>query len=234
MKQFINYAHRGASEYAPENTLLSFNLGIFMEANGIETDVQITKDGIPVLFHDDTLSRVTGEEGSVQDYTFEELQAFFVKKNGYVDKILKFEDFLRIFSFRDLTFAIELKQSGTAEAVAELIKKYGVDEKVVITSFKYDEIVSMRKVAPHLKTGYLAFTVDDELLRTMKEDGIGEICPEAKTLTEESVCEWHSKGFNVRAWGVTDENLMKHAYDCGVDGMTVNFPDLLTKYIKSK
>ena len=111
---FINYAHRGASEYAPENTFLAFNVGIFMGANGIETDVQVTKDGIAVLFHDDTLDRVTGQSGSIYDYTFEELQNFFVVKNEYRDKIVKFDDFLKYFHFRDITFAIELKHIGNS------------------------------------------------------------------------------------------------------------------------
>ena len=52
----INYAHRGASEYAPENTLSSFYLGLLQGANGIETDIQRTKDGVLVLFHDDTFT----------------------------------------------------------------------------------------------------------------------------------------------------------------------------------
>ena len=72
---FVNYAHRGASEYLPENTMLAFYTGIYMGANGIETDVQRCKDGTLVLFHDDTLLRVTGEAGSVEDYTFPELQS---------------------------------------------------------------------------------------------------------------------------------------------------------------
>ena len=71
---FVNYAHRGASEYAPENTLLSFYTGVYMGANGIETDVQMTRDGVLVLFHDDTILRLTGAEGSVADYTLEELR----------------------------------------------------------------------------------------------------------------------------------------------------------------
>ena len=58
-KSFINYAHRGASEYLPENTLLSFYTGVFMQANGIETDVRRTKDGVLVLFHDNTRPHVT-------------------------------------------------------------------------------------------------------------------------------------------------------------------------------
>lgn len=59
----INYAHRGASEYAPENTLSSFYLGLLQGANGIETDVQRTKDGVLVLFHDPTIDRVTNGNG---------------------------------------------------------------------------------------------------------------------------------------------------------------------------
>ena len=83
MDSFINYAHRGASEYLPENTMFAFYTGIYMGANGIETDIQRTKDGILVLFHDDTLTRVTGESGSIGDYTLAELQNFSVRKNGF-------------------------------------------------------------------------------------------------------------------------------------------------------
>ena len=69
----INYAHRGASEYAPENTLSSFYLGLMQGANGIETDVQRTKDGVLVLFHDNTLDRVSNVSGNLSEYTYEEL-----------------------------------------------------------------------------------------------------------------------------------------------------------------
>jgi len=70
---FINFAHRGASSYAPENTMSAFYLGLRMGANGIETDIQRTGDGILVLFHDDTLDRVTGQSGKIADYTYEQL-----------------------------------------------------------------------------------------------------------------------------------------------------------------
>lgn len=233
-KKCINYAHRGASEYAPENTLLSFNLGVFMGAGGIETDVQITKDGVPVLFHDDTLARVTGEKGCIGDYTFNELQTFRVKNNGRTDRILRLEDLLRFFGWRELTFAIELKQRGTAAVTAELVSRYGLEKKVVITSFQYEEILDMRACAPELKTGYLTSHVDDALLERMKTDGIGELCPRANLITPEAVERWHGLGFNVRAWGVANEEWMKNAVDCGCDGMTVNFPDKLTAYLKRK
>jgi glycerophosphoryl diester phosphodiesterase len=145
---FVNYAHRGASEYLPENTMLAFYTGIYMGANGIETDVQRTKDGTLVLFHDDTLMRVTGQSGSVGDYTFEELQAFDVSKNGFTDKITAFEDFLKHFSHRDITFAIELKGAGVEKDTADLLRKYGLQKKAVVTSFAFEYLRTFRQYAP--------------------------------------------------------------------------------------
>lgn len=228
---FINYAHRGASEYAPENTFLSFYTGVYMGANGIETDVHVTKDGVAVLFHDDTLDRVTGENGKVEEKTYEELQALFVTKNEFSDKIVKFEDFLDRFSFRDMTFAIELKQKGIAKQVADIIRKYKIADKVVITSFDFESLCDMSEYAPELRLGYLTGEGTDEILERMKKYNISEICPIARAVTEESVRKWHSEGFNVRAWGVSDEEVMKNIYDAGADGMTVNFPDKLAEYI---
>ena len=233
-KMFINYAHRGASHYAPENTMMSFYLGMQMGANGIETDVHRTKDGVIVLFHDDTLERMTGETGSICDYTWQQLQEMNVKKGELSDKIPSFRDFLQHFGFRDITFAIELKQKGISRETIELIYQYDSAHKTVVTSFHYEEILAVRQFAPELKTGYLTSEVTEELLADMQKRGITEICPVADILTAEKVDAWHKLGFGVRAWGVKNESLMKHAYDCGVDGMTVNFPDKLGCYIKEK
>lgn len=233
--EFVNYAHRGASEYAPENTMLSFQLGIFMGANGIETDVHITKDGVPVLFHDDSLMRVTGQEGKIEDYTYDEIREFRVSAKGeHTDRILKLEDFLEHIGYRDMMFAIELKARGTAGPTADLIRAYHLEQKVVITSFYYDELCAMREYAPELKTGYLTVKIPDELLADMRERGIDEICPMGANVTPELVEKWHHMGFNVRAWGISDENIMKAVYDAGVDGMTVNFPDKLQAYINDE
>jgi len=230
---FINYAHRGASEYTPENTLLSFYTGVYMGANGIETDVQRTKDGILVLFHDDTLARVTGESGSVINHTFEELSRFLVRNGSLTDRIPTFEDFLRHFAFRDLAFAIELKQDGTEQDVADLIDRYQIAGKTTVTSFSLERIKAMRVCAPHLRTGYLTRDISDELLSELKALGVNEVCPHAAELTAEKAAKWHAAGFGVRAWGVKNEDLMRHAYVCGADGMTVNFPDKLQDLLQS-
>ena len=234
MVSMINYAHRGASEYLPENTMLAFYAGIYMGANGIETDIQRTKEGVLVLFHDDTLLRVTGEAGCVQDYTFAQLQQFHVKKNGFTDKIVAFEDFLAHFAFRDITFAIELKGEGVEEDTARLLRKYHLEKKAVVTSFRLDYLKKFRSFAPEFEIGYLTESTDDAVFEALKDLGAEEYCPEAHLMTPELVAKWHTMGFRVRAWGVYDPNLMRHACACGTDGMTVNFPDLLTAHLQEK
>lgn len=230
----INYAHRGASEYTPENTLLAFYTGMYMGANGIETDVQMTKDGVLVLFHDDTITRLTGENGSVQDYTLEELKQFTFEKDGRVDKIAVFEEFLQQFGWRDISFAIEIKQAGIESQIADMIRKYHIGHKVVVTSFMIECIREIRNYAPELRIGLLTKVVTDDILEELKAMKAEQLCPRATDITPETVEKWHQDGFEVRAWGVKTEELMRKVYDAKADGMTVNFPDKLVEYIRLK
>lgn len=231
---FVNYAHRGASEYTPENTLLAFYTGVYMGANGIETDVQMTKDGVLVLFHDDTILRLTGAPGSVRDYTLEQLRQFTFENKGLTDKIVVFEDFLQQFGWRDLTFAIEIKQAGIEDKTVDMIRKYGIQSKTIVTSFMLDSVRATKQYAPEQKVGFLTREINDEMLQQLKDMGAEQFCPEAPDVTAETVARWHAQGFEVRAWGVKDEILMRQVYDAGAEGMTVNFPDKLTKYIAEK
>lgn len=236
-RKFVNFAHRGASEYMAENTMSSFCMGLTMGANGIETDVQITKDGVLVLFHDDTMARVTAMEGEVKDYTYEELCKMRVRnsKTGAEDIIIRFEDFLRYFGWRDLTFAIEIKKRGYEKEVLEMMDRFHVREKSVITSFDFYCIEKVKELRPDYKVGYLIKRFDEEKNEMLKRIGGEQVCPQAKYLTKETVAECRALGYeSVRAWGITNPELMKHACECGVDGMTVNFPDLLTEYLNEQ
>lgn len=185
-----------------------------------------------MLFHDDMLERVTGEPGAIADYTYEKLRDFFVRKDEFYDKIIKLEDFLAQSYFRDMTFAIELKSPNAETLVADLVAKYQMEKKVVVTSFHIDYIRKIKEYAPQLRVGLLTGEVTDDIIEELKRIRADELCPEAKILSPEKVNQWHREGFRVRAWGVYDETLMKKAYDSQVDGVTVNFPDILTAYIK--
>ena len=233
----INYAHRGASEYAPENTLSSFFLGLMQGANGIETDVQRTKDGHLVLFHDDTVDRVTDGKGKLADYTLEELKNLKVYGNnttGFYDRVVTFREFLEKFACYDITFAIELKGPGVEEDSLNLIKEFGILNKTVFTSFQFDYIAKIKELDKTARVGWLTTDVDDSATEKLLSIGGEEMCPMAEKVNPELMKKWRDAGLGVRAWGVTSVALMKKMCEMEVDGMTVNFPDRLFQYMNTK
>lgn len=232
----INYAHRGASEYAPENTLSSFYLGLLQGANGIETDVQLTKDGVLVLFHDDTLERVTDAGGVIADYTYEQLRQIKVYGNsvtGFYDRIITLDTFLETFSGYDIRFAIELKKPGTEKGVIEAVRRYGIGDQTTVTSFDYELLKNVKEMAPDIRIGWLVKGDGTAQLLKLLEIGGEEMAPRAADMTPESVKALRDAGVGVRAWGISSQDLMKKMCRLEVDGMTVNFPDRLAGYLNS-
>ena len=224
----INYAHRGASEYAPENTMASFYLGLMQGANGIETDVRRSRDGVLVLFHDDRLDWVTDTSGTVSDYTWEELQRVKVFGNsttGFYGRIPTLEAFLQAFSLYDISFAIELKEENLEAGVLELAKRYQICHKMTVTSFQFDYLKKVKALDKTVRTGWLIGNpTDEDIHKLLAIDG-EEMAPKAENVTPELMEKLRKAGLGVRAWGVVNKDLMKKMCKVGVDGMTVNFPD---------
>ena len=230
----INYAHRGASEYAPENTLSSFYLGLLQGANGIETDIQKTKDGVLVLFHDEMLDRVSNASGKLCDYTLDELKNIKIYGNatcGFYDRIVTLRQFLETFSQYDIQFALELKGPDVEAESLAMVKKFGVMDKVTFTSFRFDYIEKIKKLDATARVGWLTVEAGDEAVEKLCSIGGEEMAPMAEKVTPELMEKWRKAGLGVRAWGVTSVQLMKKMADFGVDGMTVNFPDRLQEYL---
>lgn len=134
MGKFINYAHRGASAYAPENTMISFKKGIELGANGIELDLQKTKDNKIVIFHDGFIDKKSNGKGKIEDYTYSELYKldfgswFDEKYKG--EHIVLFEDFAKEYFNKGLTLAIELKVEEIESEVLEIINKYEKNDDI--------------------------------------------------------------------------------------------------------
>lgn len=153
----VLYAHRGlhnnASD-APENSMAAFQKAV--EAGfGIELDVQLTKDKIPVVFHDFTLRRVCGVDGKVADYTFEELQQFSLC--GSAQKIPKFEDFLKLVDGR-VPLIIEYKIPGGLTEVCPIADRLLTDYKGLycIESFNPLGVLWYRRNRKEIMRGQLA------------------------------------------------------------------------------
>lgn len=229
----INYAHRGASEFYPENTLYSFYMGLEMKADGIETDIQRTKDGVLVLFHDDSLKRILGIEGRICDYSYDDLLrmdfGIFKGKRFANEKIVTLEEFLKHFGAKDVQLALEIKQYGIEKEVLAMINRYGVRDKTIVTSFHWDSIADFRALDSEIRLGYLARQVDDELLEKLLRHRIQQLCPKAADFTEKMNQKARALGLSVRFWGVSSEELMLKGIRMGVDGMTMNNPAALCK-----
>lgn len=229
----INYAHRGASEYYPENTMRSFYAGLEMRADGIETDIQRTKDGVLVLHHDDTLKRLVGIDRPVCDFTYAELLKMdfgvFKGERFAGERIVTLDTFLTHFSTMPLTLALEIKQVGVEADVLACIEKHGCRDKVIITSFKWESIAEVRRLDPEIRIGFLTGEITAEKLDLLAQHGMQQICPKIANVTAESMAMARERGFSVRFWGVSNVDWMQKALCFESDGMTVNFPDKLTE-----
>jgi len=229
----VNYAHRGCSEFFPENTLFSFYMGLDTGADGIETDVQGTSDGVLVLFHDDDMSRIIGSPTRICDHTYAQLlQMDFGSYKGprfKGERIVRLDEFLLHFGAKDLTFALEVKQIGVEKALLDMIGRYGVRDKVIITSFYWQSILSLRKLDDSIRLGYLTEKVDEAILKDLLDNHIQQICPRIDDFDELMFDRCTSLGLSIRYWGISDTPRMLKALKLGGDGMTMNNPGKLQR-----
>ncbi|KAA1295504.1 MAG: hypothetical protein EGP08_04270 [SAR202 cluster bacterium] len=241
-KRLINIAHRGASSYAPENTLSSFDLALDMGIKDIELDVHFTKDHSIVVIHDDTVDRTTNGVGYVSNMTLFQIQKLDAGSwfgGDFSDQGIS--TLAEIFDryLGKLNFHIEIKARGAADLASrtcDMVRDYKAENNVVITSFWKQWVEESTLYAPEIKTGWLVpmgpgSMWEDRFIDEAVEAGFDQLCPRAELITPTLVDKIHNRGLKVRCHGVFDENLMKIAVNCGVDGMTINFPDKLQNYL---
>jgi glycerophosphoryl diester phosphodiesterase len=235
---FMCIAHRGASSYAPENTLTAFDLALAMGSMHIELDVHCTRDGQVVVIHDETVDRTTNGTGPVTSYTLAELRcldagawfgAEFIGQRlaTYAEILGRYGGSVHIHT------EIKGHTAHLAQRTVDLIRQYDMTAQVTITSFQQSPLQDIRVYAPELPTGWLVHQVNETIITRAQQLGVTQLCPLATTVTPALVRHLHAHGFVVRAWGVTTEALMRQVVDAGADGMTVNFPDKLMAYVQS-
>lgn len=231
-------AHRGASSYAPENTLAAFDLALQMGARHIELDVDFSSDGHIVVIHDDTVDRTTNGSGPVASHTLTALRGFdagsWFGTKFAGERIPTFDEVLERYKGRaHLHTEIKGRSPNLAPRTADLIRKHGMEKQVTITSFQSLRLEEMRAYAPELPAGWLVAEVSDLIIAQASAMRLTQLCPRADSVTPELVRRLHAEGFVVRVWGVATEALMRKVAQAGVDGMTVNFPDKLIADLKS-
>ena len=232
----MTIAHRGASSYAPENTLAAFDLALRMGALHIEFDVQSTADGHIVVIHDDSVDRTTDGTGPVAGYTLAALRAlsagarfgsaFVAERIPLLDEVLE-----RYRGRAHLHVELKGRSSDLTQRTVDLIREHGMAGHVTITSFQKTRLEETREYAPELPTGWLVREITDATITEARGLGLTQLCPRADLVTADLVRRLHAAGFVVRAWGVGTEELMERVVEAGADGMTVNFPDKLIAFL---
>ena len=158
-------AHRGASSYAPENTLAAFDLALQMKVRHLELDVDFTSDGHIVVIHDDTVDRTTNGYGPVTSHTLAVLRGFdagsWFGTQFAGERIPTFDEVLARYK-GGVHLHTELKGHSPylAQRTADLIRKHGMEGQVTITSFQNVRLEEMRAYAPELPTGWLVVEIN--------------------------------------------------------------------------
>lgn len=201
------WAHRGCSQNYPENTMLAFEKAASLQnLTGIELDIQLSKDGQMVVFHDERVDRTTEGIGEVQQYSLFELKHFHIDAgNGRKERIPTIEEVLDLLEPRmkeGFLLNIELKNShipypGMEEKIVELIYQRGLQESVVYSSFSALSLEKLRKLVPEAEIGMLDGKVSDCLYKVQGGCGANVLHPywQGIDLPAERL-----KGHTVRAW----------------------------------
>ncbi len=237
-------AHRGYSGKYPENTMLSFQKAVEAGCDGIELDIHVSKDGVTVIIHDETLDRTTDGEGPVRDYTYEELKQFNAAKGfGHItdfEPIPTFEEYCRWAAAYPVTTNIEIKTDHypyeqIEEKAVELVKRYGLEERVVFSSFNHGSLTKVKKLMPRVKCG--------ALIESGTEKGIGHYCrtsgfeyahPEFDGIDQTLVDECKSRGIGMNVWNVNDLEQLEKLYYWDCDGVITNDPERFKSWISEK
>ena len=232
-KKFRIIAHRGASGYAPENTLAAFRLAEKMGTHEIELDVWLSRDGHLVICHDGKLDRYGHPGLQVADLGLEELLgldmgSWFSPYFFSGERMMTLESLFTLFRNR-LIYHIEIKelQAGLPEKLLETIAAHRLSERVIVTSFHLEALQAVRRLNASMRTGWLlrADGFTGENIARGKAAGLFQICPPAEQTDPAMVAAAHAEIAEVRAHHVSSVAAAVQAIHAGCDGFTVNWPD---------
>jgi glycerophosphoryl diester phosphodiesterase len=224
-RNFLKIAHMGASAYAPENTLRSIRKALKMNVNAVEVDVQASKDGHLIVFHDLTLKRVTKMNILVKDLTFSELKRINV---GDGERIPTLEEVFQCILGKGVDLIIELKVPGITQKVYHIIKKHGYVENVIVDSFFHKEIYKIKSLCKMLKTGIdLSCMPIDAVSLAQKAHADYILMEHENLLFHADFPEYlHRNGIGVIVWTIDEIDLLKKIVRMGVDGVMTNDPKI--------
>jgi len=230
-------AHRGASAYAPENTIAAFELAVRQGADMIELDVQRSADGVLVVFHDDTTERWDGQRRLAAACTLAELLALYIR----CERVATLAEVCAFARERGVRLNVELKGAGFGADVARMLRAERIEELVLISSFVEAALHEFAAANPRIPRAYLMGT------DTWRPDVRFREAWPFGALRRTGAVAWHPTaelpfidmlvprvrraGYQVNVWTVDDPVTMRRLIGLSVDGIITNVPDVLAKVV---
>lgn len=237
-KKSLIIAHRGASSIAPENTLLAMKKSVG-HCDIIEIDVQLSRDGVAVIIHDNTLDRTTnvGEltvyksrsPYNVSDFTSDELN---ILDFGEGEKLLTLKRALEFIKENSLYLNIEIKDiknsfsdEKVVSTVVEDIKNTGVENRVLISSFRAEYLTLINSLSSSIATAFLTYDSNHEnLIEYLKSLSVDAYHIDKKFVNKDLIDELKSEGFFVGVYVENDKKEQKKLFDMGVNAIFSDLP----------
>ncbi|UOQ49314.1 glycerophosphodiester phosphodiesterase [Gracilibacillus caseinilyticus] len=237
----LNIAHRGASGYAPEHTMIAYQIAGEMEADFLEIDVHMTSDDVLVAMHDEDVARTTDGEGFIQEMKHAEidkLDAGSWFNQAYPDQADKRYEQVRVPKLTDIfdhfgtstKYYIEIKNAASADLLLQTLEDYQLIEKNAVIIQSFDSAVLQKIYEQYPSLPLIQLLGKNKMLfanyKKIRKYAVGVGLPYQK-LNQRLIRHLHRNGLLVHTYTVNDEADMKRLIEWGIDGIFTDYPDRL-------
>lgn len=234
-------AHRGASGYAPENTLAAFRRAVALGVTFIETDLQLTRDAHFVALHDETVNRTTNGQGAVQHMTLSEVRRLdagsWFGSEFMGERIPTLLDIVEFARRHDVVFYLELKPNGFwggEHALISALRDSDTIQRTVIISFDPVILQGLRKIEPTLMTGLLFDGQLEDPFEKALEIGARQLAVKGDLVTPNLLSAAQKRDLQVVCWTINNPAHMRLLATAGVDGIMSDYPDRLLSSLQKQ
>ena len=233
-------AHRGDRANFPENTLPALGAVLNSDFDFVETDIQLTADGVPVLFHDETVDRTTNGSGLLADYTIDQLKlldagSWYSREFVYL-QVPTLEEFLELFAGSKKKAMLELKgiwSEDQVKVVTELIYAHGVQNRVIFEAFDYPTLTSLQNAAPVFPRVLIQRYLPSDPVALANQFGVIAILTSYNSVKKqpEAVAQMHEAGLGIVLYTLNKKGKWSDALALGVDGIITDKPSSLDDWL---
>ena len=232
MNRPLIIGHRGASAVAPENTMAAFREAIAAGSDGIEFDVRLSRDGVPVIIHDNNLRRTSGLPHRIADLTSSEIEDLKVG-------VPSLEQLFTLFEENDLSLYLEMKSDSAAEreplatACCKLINEFSFRDRVFVECFDLTALEVIKSIDPEIRTAALfepRFFENQLIIDRATAIGASAVALHHRLARNPLVQKAKDAGLAVAVWTVDDPAWIERARSMGIDALITNNPAVMLSH----